>query len=122
MRVWRPDDHGHPPSREIDPSRVPARPDDDGGGDPTARAAAALWRVSCASCHGQAGEGGGPGLPPNARVPDMTTPEWQASRTDEQIAEVIRQGRGMMPGFADRVNPRGIEALVSHIRVAGRGE
>jgi mono/diheme cytochrome c family protein len=80
------------------------------------RAAAALWRVTCAGCHGVEGHGGGPQLPPMARTVDFVDAEFQAGRTDEQLATVIAQGRGFMPGFGEQINPRGIAALVAHIR------
>jgi mono/diheme cytochrome c family protein len=46
----------------------------------------------------------------------MTTPEFQAQRTDAQLAQVIREGRGLMPPFGKQVNDQGIEALVAKVR------
>jgi mono/diheme cytochrome c family protein len=85
------------------------------------RAAQALWRVSCAGCHGPVGRGGGAELPPGAQVPNLADPAWQAKRSDEELAGVIREGRGMMPAFGDRIRPGGIDALVAHVRSLGRG-
>jgi len=114
VRDWRPDDHQQPEGGEIDPSRVP---DSDGPpGTDEERAVTALWTVSCASCHGRTGRGDGPGQPPGAQVRDLTDAEWQASVTDEEIAQVITGGRGLMPSFGDRINPRGVEGLVRLIR------
>jgi mono/diheme cytochrome c family protein len=125
QREWQPSDHGHPPEAQVDPSRVPGQGRGAAGDDrvdPEAtrvRAAAALWRVSCAGCHGPGGSGGGPELPPGAQVPDMTATDWQRGRTDGELASAIRDGRGLMPAFGDRINPTGVLALVAHIRTLG---
>ncbi len=81
-----------------------------------ARAAAALFRMSCAPCHGVEGHGDGPSRPPMARVQDFSDPAWQATRSNEVLAQVIFQGRGMMPGFGSQIQPEGIAALVMHVR------
>lgn len=114
LREWTPDDHGRPEPGTIDRSRVPQRDEPEAGGPE--RAAAALFQVSCASCHGLQGLGDGGGRPPGVELPDMTDPGWQDSVSDEQLVEVIRDGRGQMPAFGERVRPQGIEALVHHIR------
>lgn len=116
QREWRPEDHAQP--AEVDPSRVPqAAPSTEEGG--TDRAAAALWNVSCASCHGRDGRGQGPGRPPGAQLPDFTSADFQKQRTDAQLVEVIRDGRGMMPGFGKQVNDQGLSALLQHVRKLG---
>ncbi|HEY2732427.1 MAG TPA: cytochrome c, partial [Polyangiales bacterium] len=80
------------------------------------RAADALYNVSCASCHGRDGHGQGPGRPPGAQLPDFTSPQFQAQRSDAQLSQVIREGRGLMPPFAKQVNEQGQAALVARIR------
>jgi cytochrome c553 len=114
-REWTPADHGQP-----------AAPDDENvaeqpgalapGEDPEARAARALWNATCAGCHGRDGRGQGESRPPIARIPDFTTAEWQASRSDEALGQTIMDGRGMMPPFGKQLNPQGVAALVRHIR------
>jgi mono/diheme cytochrome c family protein len=117
LREWRPDDHGEPSQlagqAEAESPSAAAQPDAPGG---QARAAEALFNVSCASCHGRDGKGGGPGMPPGAQVPDFSAPEFQASRTDEALAQVIRDGRGMMPPFGKQVTAEGLTVLVAHLR------
>lgn len=54
-----------------------------------------------------------------AQVPNFTDPAWQASRTDEQLAQGIVQGRGMMPAFGTQIAAEGIVALVRHVRSLG---
>lgn len=113
VREWRADDHGQP--AEVDSSRVPTEAPANQAADP-ARASAALWKVACAGCHGMDGRGGGPSLPPGASVPSFTDAAWQSARTDIQIAEVIRNGRNLMPPFGAKVTDDGIAALVAHVR------
>lgn len=48
------------------------------------------------------------------RVPDLTSADRQAQYTDEQMAEVITNGRGRMPGF--RLEPAAVQSLVSKVR------
>lgn len=121
LREWQPSDHGQPSA--ADPAatdRAVAPPEDSSPEQTEIRAATALFRSMCASCHGEAGRGDGPGRPPVAEVADLSTREWQESRTDQQIAEVVREGRGgFMPAFGDRLSPAGVDALVRHIRRLG---
>ncbi|HJL16797.1 MAG TPA: cytochrome c [Sandaracinaceae bacterium LLY-WYZ-13_1] len=116
-REWRPEDHVQP--QQPDPERS-------AGADPgaaeapspevVARAAAALFRARCASCHGADGAGGGPQAPAGADMPDLTSAEYQESRSDDEIARAITMGRGMMPAFGSQINQRGVAALVGHVR------
>lgn len=137
VREWTPADHVQPAGAPGDDEGRAAPPEaqEQGGeagpagqgrGDAAetperqeARAAAALWSVSCMPCHGPGGRGDGPARPAGAPVADLTDAAWQRARTDEQIAAVIAQGRGMMPGFAEQVSPRGVAALVRHVRRLG---
>ena len=121
-REWTADDHGQP--AQPDPSQAaPSEPD---APPPTAeeaqaRAIAALWKVSCASCHGPDGRGGGPGLPPGTRVPDLSDATAMAGKTDEQLAGAIRDGRGMMPPFGPQVGgDAGVNALVAYVRALSK--
>ncbi len=91
-------------------------------GDPNQRAAAALWEMRCASCHGNSGRGDGAARPPGAALPDLTQPAYQASRSDDQLHSVIKSGRGMMPAFGDQLSDVGITALVEHVRSLARSE
>ena len=113
LREWKPSDHQPPP----------AMPDGQGtaaeGGDGTARAIQALWQMRCARCHGEAGRGDGPERPPGAAIPDMTSADFQQNRSDEQLTEVVENGRGLMPAFGDALTPEGISVLVRHVRTLG---
>ncbi len=105
--------------------RAPAEVDDSqeqaNAGDSSMRAARALWAVTCAGCHGREGRGDGEERPPGAQLPDFTQVAWQQSRTDTQLAQVIRDGKNMMPPFGKRVRPEGIEVLVRYVRTFAAG-
>jgi len=120
--VWEPSDHAQPPRQAVDPSRVPRerqpRTEPPQGQDRVA-AAATLWRISCAGCHGAEGRGDGEAY--EGELADYTDPEWQASITDEEIARAITLGQGAMPAFGEVLAPAGIAALVEHVRRFGGG-
>jgi mono/diheme cytochrome c family protein len=111
-REWRPEDHAQP--AEVDPARTAAPVEAEEGG--VDRAADALYTVSCAGCHGRDGRGQGEQRPPGAQMPDFTAQEFQGKRKDAELAAVIRDGRGMMPGFGKQLNAQGLEALVAKVR------
>src|SRR4029453_3699602 len=77
LREWMPSDHGQPQAGEDDGrSAAPAAQVSNSG----ETAAQALWQLHCASCHGESGIGDGPGAPPSAALPDMTSSTWQSGR------------------------------------------
>lgn len=108
LPTWTPSDHQPPEGVTDDSQAMPTSVESPG---------AALYLTHCAVCHGGSGHGDGPGRPPMARVPDLTSSELQGARTDDELAAVIASGRGgFMPGFEDRVSPEGIHAIVGHLR------
>jgi mono/diheme cytochrome c family protein len=80
---------------------------------------AALYDGKCALCHGKDGVG-----LPNWRSlgqPDFTKPEWQNARTDEQIADSIKNGKGkFMPAFKGKLSDEETGAVVQRIRAFGK--
>ena len=63
------------------------------------------FEASCATCHGAAGQGGsGPTLAGNPRAQDPGN-----------VEDVIRFGRGMMPGFGVQLGDAQISALVDYV-------
>jgi polyvinyl alcohol dehydrogenase (cytochrome) len=81
-----------------------ARDDDPAAGDGVA--GEDVYATSCASCHGGTGEGGsGPSL---EGVDERLT-------RDEHL-DVVREGRGDMPGWEDDLTAEEIEAVVDHQR------
>lgn len=49
-------------------------------------------------------------------MPDFSDRAWQAGVSDDNVRDVIRLGRNLMPPFGDRIQAPGIDALVGHIR------
>ncbi len=80
-------------------------------GEPEGRDPAALYAHYCARCHGAGGEGDPrnvalyPGL-------DLTRSEMIAKGARTVVHRRIAQGYGPMPGFAHRLSPEEIQALV----------
>jgi mono/diheme cytochrome c family protein len=78
--------------------------------------AAQLFDSMCATCHGRDGRGGVPaaeGLPAPRNFCDAV---FQASRTDAQLSQVIREGKPPMPPFNALLDDRQLALLVAHIR------
>jgi len=65
----------------------------------------------CVFCHGEDGVGAAEG------TPDWTDPEWQQSRTDEQLTETITNGKDTrMPKFGTTLSGDEIKAAVRFVR------
>jgi cytochrome c oxidase cbb3-type subunit 3 len=100
LREWKPSDHAQEdnPSAAAQQNQV----------DPTKEAANTIpgledvtivaWQQNCTQCHGQLGRGDGP-RGPMLKATNLSDPEWQKAHTDEQIATVIKLGKGLMPSF-----------------------
>jgi len=121
-----------------DPSAPAAGDDAPSAGDPPGERASRaelvvqgreLFLERCATCHGENGDGQGPGsagLNPKPR--DFRDPAWQQSVSDEHIEQVIAYGGAavglspLMPAQPDLANdPRRLEALRVFIRSLGDG-
>jgi mono/diheme cytochrome c family protein len=115
MREWTAADHAQP--RDPAPERMGQPAGEEPSGEAAElRAARALFAASCASCHGRDARGLGEARPPGAQMPDMTSAAFHTARSDRQLAQVIREGRGMMPGFSKQITDAGVNALVHYIR------
>jgi outer membrane protein assembly factor BamB/cytochrome c5 len=66
----------------------------------------AVYRESCASCHGGSGEGGS--------GPSLVGVEDRLSRAEH--IDIVREGRGGMPGWDDSLSTEEIEAVVDYER------
>jgi len=76
---------------------------------------AAQYIAKCSTCHGKDGRG-----IPNWRSkgqPDFTDAKWQKSRTDAQIADATKNGKGKyMPAFKAKMSDEEVTAVVARIR------
>lgn len=83
-----------------------------------ARPASQLYRRHCVSCHGSDGKAKtSKGRFSHAR--DLSDAEWQADVSDERIFNSIMNGRnvrGNMPAFANKLNEKEVDSLVSFVR------
>lgn len=91
-------------------NRIPVVPAADGN---------AVYAANCAKCHGKDGKGF-----PNWRAkgqPDFTDANWQKSRTDAQLINVTKGGKGkLMPAFKPKLSDEDIAAVVARIRAFGK--
>jgi cytochrome c553 len=114
LAEWTVADHNH----QAKTSRTERTPDmvtKDTRSAPSQRNAVVdvTWAKQCFNCHGKLGQGDGP-QSTMVKAKDLTSPEWQDSVTDEQLAKSIREGKDKMPAFnlPDSV----IEGLVGQVR------
>jgi len=77
----------------------------------------ALYAAKCATCHGKDGRG----IPSwrSKGQPDFTDAKWQKSRTDAQIADVTKNGKGKYMPKA-KLSDEEIAAVVARIRAFGK--
>lgn len=80
--------------------------------------AAPLFNQNCAPCHAKDGSANTPaGKSTKAR--DLRSSEVQ-KKTDEELANQIRNGKGPMPGFKSRFKESEVRELVEYIRALAR--
>ncbi len=72
-----------------------------------------LFKKKCSMCHAPDGKGYSA-----LKTPDFTDPKYQASVTDKDIADTIKNGKKgtPMPAFADKLSEDDINSLVAYIR------
>jgi cytochrome c6 len=73
-----------------------------------------IYKANCALCHAVDGSGSSPsGKALGAK--DLRSDEVQ-KKTDAELSEIIRQGKGKMPAFGKKLKPEDISKLVAYIR------
>jgi Cytochrome C oxidase, cbb3-type, subunit III len=114
LREWKATDHDQAdeqnPSRAAPPKAAPSA-----SGNPALALTEVAWRKQCTPCHGPIGHGDGP-QGPMVKAPDLTAAEWQAKTSDEQIRQVILNGKNRMPKFD--LPPEIVTGLVARIRAS----
>jgi mono/diheme cytochrome c family protein len=76
--------------------------------DPDA-AGSESYAMHCAVCHGDRREGNPPGVPSLVNI--------KSHLTDQQIAQLVREGKGRMPGFP-KLNDDELKALLQYLASA----
>lgn len=91
----------------------------EGGGEaaPAEVNGARLFQRNCAACHGALGRGDGPSSSA-ARPANLADPAVQQRLDQAAFVAVVREGRGVMPGFA-RLSEAELNALYEHFRTLG---
>jgi mono/diheme cytochrome c family protein len=85
------------------------------GGDGQAEAKH-LYDSICARCHGRDGRGGVPAAEGQPAPRNFQDAAFQADRTDAQLAQAIKQGKGPMPPFGALFDETQTALLVAYIR------
>lgn len=74
---------------------------------------ARVYALRCAACHGARGEGRARmGLP---TPPDLSNPPVTRRLDDRALTDLIRTGRGAMPGFGAQLSAEEIELVIAHL-------
>lgn len=81
-----------------------------------------IYKRKCVACHGATGAP----TPPFAKrgVRDLSDPEWQKSKTDDQIRKAITEGSAgtLMRSFAKELSKDDVAGLVAFIRSLDRAK
>lgn len=83
-----------------------------------ARRGAALFASNCAACHGATGTGGR-----QFGAPNLTDAIWLYGGDRDTITQTISNARyGVMPAWADRLDPVTLKMLAAYVHSLGGGE
>jgi len=74
--------------------------------------AGALWAQNCASCHGKDGSGTTT-MGKKLGLKDYTK---EQGFSDAEAANVIKNGKGKMKGYKDKLSDADVKALVAYVR------
>jgi mono/diheme cytochrome c family protein len=74
--------------------------------------ASATWSANCASCHGKDGSGNTM-MGKKLGVKDYTK---EQSFSDAEATNVIKNGKGKMKAYKDKLSDADIKALVTYVR------
>ncbi len=76
-----------------------------------------IYSEKCVLCHGATGHGDGPGaaaLDPKPR--NHTDGEYMNARTNAELHEVIKNGKGQMPAWGSQLSDEQIDQVLSYVR------
>lgn len=74
--------------------------------------AAAIWSQQCASCHGKDGSGN-TAMGKKLAVKDYTK---EQGFSDADATNVIKNGKGKMKAYKDKMSDADVKALVAYVR------
>ena len=74
------------------------------------------FRNICSKCHGQTGSGGLPLTPGGPAPRDFTDAAWQATKTDAELEQTVREGKAPMPAFKTLLTAEQIRAVIGKVR------
>jgi mono/diheme cytochrome c family protein len=81
---------------------------------------ARVYAARCALCHGPDGRGDGPGAAAlNPKPRNYHDKAYMATRTDAELLEVIRNGKGAMPRWSGILSEAEMQAVLKHVRGLG---
>jgi len=81
-----------------------------------------LFRRHCTPCHGKSGKGDGPAAAYlNPRPADLTKAEVVGQLSDEELLDVITNGRRTMPSFRALLKPEELRAVAAYVRSLEKG-
>jgi cbb3-type cytochrome c oxidase subunit III len=80
---------------------------------------AAIFKKNCTMCHGADGKGYSA-----LKTPNFTDPKWQSSKKDNEIREVIKNGKKgtAMAPFGEKLKDEEISAVIAYIRSRNSSE
>lgn len=79
--------------------------------------AAEIFTRNCAPCHGKEGKGDGPAAPAlTPRPADLTDHDLLAQVNDDELLQLISQGKGAMPAFRTMLSEEQLQAMVEYVR------
>jgi len=69
-----------------------------------------FFNNNCVACHGPDGKGA------LGNTPDLTDASWQQGKSDAEFAETIKNGKGLMPPWKDKLNNEQVQAMIQFVR------
>lgn len=76
-----------------------------------------MYALDCAMCHGTAGDGKGDLVADmKLTLKDFSTPAALTGLSDQQLFDIIKDGKGQMPGEGARLKPDDTWAMVYVVR------
>ena len=80
----------------------------------TPASGADTFRAKCAACHAPDGSGNTP-MGQKMKIRDLRSPEVQ-KQSDDELGNIIRNGKPPMPGYGKSLSATDIQQLVSYLR------